>query len=590
MSTINNLIRQFVKEALQVMPPGAESRNWDDLDEDNEGQASIDKQKEKNTPPPGEESAADKAHEMGLTHAGGAYWQDKQGKTVAKTIGTDLVKLDTDGELDKSMKPATADDLAKYSGDTQQPTVNYKTPELAKRHQTIQTAKNIETDPAIVGHIHPPTRESGDAIEVTVDGKNAVLDAWEPDYSAATVTFDDGTSKKVRTSQVSPKTPEDIKALAQATAKSARKKHDAETSDLTPGQKTWANRKERWAAWKKEHPEYKGTRDAQLKKKFPKKPNTPMASQVKTGFQTALDNHLEKMRAAGASPEKLAALAQDIKKRHFDKVSSVTGPGSGEGDVPANFDQDLEAMGVTPLGGRRAPTKDKSGGQWKRGSLADEYLKATNGDIDAAVAKIRDTLKVDNSFKARKVLGRTLRDLAARKKQIPAGPSKEVPAKAPETERDAIYQKMMNATNMADRQKYQSILTKMGAVGRPEPKPNTAMASKVPLNKMKQSDMFPEMPPVPAPGDKPTPKKPSMEPKVEPSRFDQPGTMKIPAGTNLKKLDVDDFTKRLKQLHPEFSPEQVSKLVGLFKDYQGGTGDASKFMNRRKHTGSWDLK
>ena len=111
------------------------------------------------------------------------------------------------------------------------------------------------------------------------------------------------------------------------------------------------------------------------------------------------------------------------------------------------------------------------------------------------------------------------------------------------------------------------------------------------LDKMKQSDMFPNLPPEPEPGLK-TAKKSKETPKVDKSRFDQSGTMKIPAHTSIKKMDVDDFAKRLTQLHPEMRPEQRAKIVDLFRDYQGGTSDGSKFDDklRRPHKGSWDLK
>jgi len=40
-----------------------------------------------------ESAAAEEAHKLGLTSAGGAYWMDKTGKIVAKTIGDKLVKM-----------------------------------------------------------------------------------------------------------------------------------------------------------------------------------------------------------------------------------------------------------------------------------------------------------------------------------------------------------------------------------------------------------------------------------------------------------------------------------------------------------------
>jgi hypothetical protein len=40
-----------------------------------------------------ESAAAEEAHKLGLTSAGGAYWMDKTGKIVAKTVGDKLVKM-----------------------------------------------------------------------------------------------------------------------------------------------------------------------------------------------------------------------------------------------------------------------------------------------------------------------------------------------------------------------------------------------------------------------------------------------------------------------------------------------------------------
>lgn len=53
-----------------------------------------------------ESAAAEEAHKLGLTSAGGAYWMDKTGKIVAKTIGDKLAKLpDKAANTPKSSAP-----------------------------------------------------------------------------------------------------------------------------------------------------------------------------------------------------------------------------------------------------------------------------------------------------------------------------------------------------------------------------------------------------------------------------------------------------------------------------------------------------
>lgn len=102
-----------------------------------------------------ESVAAEEAHKLGLTSAGGAYWMDKQGKIVAKTIGDKLVKMP-----DKAQSKPSIPSNEKQPPDSQPD--GYKTSQSASYEPPQPEHTSLKADGKIVlGKQLSTNKESG---------------------------------------------------------------------------------------------------------------------------------------------------------------------------------------------------------------------------------------------------------------------------------------------------------------------------------------------------------------------------------------------------------------------------------------------
>jgi hypothetical protein len=175
------------------------------------------------TKPPAEDGsdAAAQAHNLNLTHIGYGYWADKSGQTVARTVKGHLVKLSDKDKTEmgnKSSAPAGKEaptvnvpstkgvkssiksiDADDYTSPTPYPLGQQRTQKIQAKAIDPAYAKRIP------GSITPPKTKEGKPWEVSVNGKQGLVDFTLPERDAAHVTFNDGTFGLFRTNQLQSK-------------------------------------------------------------------------------------------------------------------------------------------------------------------------------------------------------------------------------------------------------------------------------------------------------------------------------------------------------------------------------------------------
>lgn len=139
--------------------------------------------------PTGKLSPRDQAHKLGLTYKGHGVWKDSTGKSVAKTVDGNLVRLDADGKVPQAPdpQPDVFNDPNPIDDAKLKKKLDKET--LKKLIQMVLDRDDLDVDPTIDKQLAQTFKEAG-MEDYDPEGLNHVSPRWNAGMNTKDIPYD----------------------------------------------------------------------------------------------------------------------------------------------------------------------------------------------------------------------------------------------------------------------------------------------------------------------------------------------------------------------------------------------------------------